>query len=195
MALPPAEGIGLTKHPLSSSNYPTYFFASDEGTGVGSVGSGYLDFFCNYTKVAELTSTGFAITTADYFTIAGAIVDPYKTVMVPLVLATSAIDQWVFIAPRAMKLAGIKEVHTTKASDSGSIVVRKATGTQSITAGTALHATAIDLTAANDTTQTVTLTSSTAALTMAAGDRLSFDFSGTLTAFAGGAVELMFQAV
>lgn len=104
----------------------------------------------------------------------------------------SLADQTIFIADRAYTVIGAREVHSTAGSDAGtvSIDIKKDTGTGAPVSGNTVLASVFD---AKGTANTVVSKSPTAVgadKLLAAGDRLSVDFVGTLTALAGVAIEV-----
>jgi hypothetical protein len=106
---------------------------------------------------------------------------------------TSLIDQVLFICPvgQSYQLVSADEVHATAGSDASavSLQITKDTGTNAPGAGTDLLTNntnvGFDLKGTANTVQNGTLTATTASLVFVAGDRLSIDFAGTLTALAG----------
>jgi hypothetical protein len=104
-------------------------------------------------------------------------------------LATQAF----FIADRAMVVTGISEVHATAGSDAGSVTMQIThdTGTQAPGAGAVVQSNSFNLKGTANTVQSAALLSPTGTgspatgLLLAAGDRLSAVFTGTLTALAG----------
>jgi hypothetical protein len=108
-------------------------------------------------------------------------------------------DQCFFIANRAYTVKAIREVHATAGSDASAVNVQvtKDTGTQAPGAGTDLLTNntnaGFDLKGTANTVQVGALVATAGALDLAAGDRLSVDFAGVLTALAGlvVSVELM----
>jgi hypothetical protein len=103
----------------------------------------------------------------------------------------------IFIADGPYQVTAIREVHSTAGSDAGavSVTVTKDTGTQAPGAGTALLTAVLDAKATANTVQKGTLIATAATLTLAAGDRLSVLFAGTLTALAGVAVAVSLKRV
>lgn len=103
----------------------------------------------------------------------------------------SLIDQAFFIADRAYNVISIFEVHKTAGNDAGAVNLQvvKDTSTNAPGAGTDLLTNntnaGFDLKGTASTVQTGTLTATAASLKLAAGDRLSVDFAGTLTTLAG----------
>lgn len=98
------------------------------------------------------------------------------------VLAAS-VDNTVYIARRNCKVTSVKFVLTVAGGASAAALLKKCTGTQAPSAGTAFTS-SMDLngTTANTVT-TPTLTES--ATYLAAGDRIGLDLSGTLTSLVG----------
>lgn len=130
------------------------------------------------------------------------------TSFVPLTLfdvtvrqAASPADECFFIANRACKVIAIRQVHSTAGSDglAVNLQVTKDTSTNAPGAGTDLLTNntnaGFDLKGTANTVQTGTLTSTAASLLLAAGDRLSLDYAGTLTAVAGVVVTVTLEYV
>lgn len=105
----------------------------------------------------------------------------------------NSVDGHVFIADRAYVVVSAKEIHSTAGGSSAAVQVRKCTGTTAPASGTAIAQATFDLTATVNTTQTATLSATAADYTLAAGDKLAFDFSGTLTSLVG-AVTIVLRA-
>jgi hypothetical protein len=133
----------------------------------------------------------FAVTTADKLTVAGVIVSPTKSISVQCPANADCVDKAFFIADRAYQVTAIGEVHSA-AGTNGSAVnlqVTKDVTTDAPGAGTDLLTNntnaGFDLKGTANTVQAGTLTATTASLQLAAGDRLSLDFAGTLTTLAG----------
>jgi hypothetical protein len=110
----------------------------------------------------------------------------------------SLADQSFFVANRAYEITAIREVHSTAGSDGGavSLQVTRDTTTAAPGAGTdslTNNANAgFDMKGTANTVQTGTLA---ATPTLAAGDRLSVDFAGTLTALAGVTVTVSLKCI
>src|SRR6059058_2039095 len=108
-------------------------------------------------------------------------------------LATLLVDQALFICPagQSYQVVSADEVHATASTDAAAVNLQltKDTGTQAPGAGVDLltnnTAAGFNLKGTANTVQSATLSATTADLTLAAGDRLSIDFAGTLTALAG----------
>lgn len=91
-----------------------------------------------------------------------------------------------FIADQAYTVTAISYINKTAGTVAGATAtVTKDTGTAAPGAGTALLSAPFTCLAVANTLATGTLTATTTALTLAAGDRLSVLFAGTLTTLAG----------
>lgn len=106
--------------------------------------------------------------------------------------------QTFFIADRAMVITAISEVHSTLGTDSGAVTMQVSheTGVQAPGTGTVVQSNSFNLKGTINTVQNATLNGPTKiggqdpSLILAAGDRLSVVFTGTLTALAGVVVTL-----
>lgn len=112
------------------------------------------------------------------------------TVTVSVELLASSVDKWVFIADRAYQVVQIEEIHSVVGGASAAVRPRKVTNASAPGAAAGanvkeLTQAAFDLTATVNTTQTATLTATAADLQLADGDKISLDFSGTLTGLVG----------
>ncbi|NBQ70349.1 MAG: hypothetical protein EBU46_16550 [Nitrosomonadaceae bacterium] len=96
-------------------------------------------------------------------------------------------DAAFFVANSALEILSIREVHSAAGSDSGAVTlnVTKDTGTNAPGAGVTVQTGTFNLKAAANTVQTATLTATAANKKLAAGDRLSANFTGTVTDVAG----------
>lgn len=105
--------------------------------------------------------------------------------------ATEMVDQSFFVANAAYQVTAIRQVHAVAESTAATlnIQVTKDTGTNAPGAGTDLLTNntnaGFDGKATANTVQTGTLTATTASLQLAAGDRLSVDFSASATELVG----------
>ena len=114
--------------------------------------------------------------------------------VVTVPIDANSVDQDVFIAPFPCFVSQIQGTKSTAGGSGAEVVVRKCTGTTAPASGTALHATAIDLTTgvAVNTVISPTLTANEQHRRLAVGDRLAIDMGGTLTALVGSvAIELV----
>ena len=120
---------------------------------------------------------------------------------VPLVLNSAAVDQTAFIADRAYVVERVEEVHATAGSDAGAVTldVKKCTGTTAPASGTTVLGSTFNLKSTANTVVTKSRSNegvvSTPVATLAAGDRLSIDITGTTTAYAGGLVTIVLSPV
>ncbi len=94
-------------------------------------------------------------------------------------------DQSFYVAPARCRVISIRAVPNVVGSDAGAVTgaVKKCTGTQAPSAGTAVHAGSIDL--KGTVNAVVTPAVASAAATLSAGDRLAFDGTGVMTAATG----------
>lgn len=109
-------------------------------------------------------------------------------------LLAASVDKWVFVAQRACKLVGIKEIHSVVGGSGAVVTPRKVLAATVAAPGAAVAAGITELTTAAiglettaDTTQTPTLTATIADRSFAAGDKLGLNFAGTLTGLVGSA--------
>jgi hypothetical protein len=119
-------------------------------------------------------------------------------------IASSVADVQFFTAPVKCQVVTIREVHATAGSDGSAVsgTIRRCQGTEAATAGDdLLGSTKIDFkgTALTeqkfDAADSGELTSTTASLTLEAGDRLSLDVTGTTTALAGVIISVLLERV
>jgi hypothetical protein len=99
----------------------------------------------------------------------------------------NSVDENVFIAPFACKLVRAQEAHSVVGGAGAQVDVKKCTGTTAPASGTSMLGSVFDLTSgvAVNTVTDKTLATSSSTLTLAAGDRVSLDFTGTLTGLVG----------
>lgn len=124
--------------------------------------------------------------------------NPTFEIEVPIVANAGAVDQAFFLSQVPCKVIGISYIHATAGTGSGSVNVQvtKDTGTDAPGAGTDLLTNntnaGFDCKGTANTVQTGALVTTTA-VNLAAGDRLSLDFAGTLTSLAGVLVSVRLQ--
>lgn len=101
-------------------------------------------------------------------------------------LATS-VDKVSFVADRPYRVKGIRARVEVAGTDPSAVtaVVRKAASGTAIASGTALHSGTINLKGTAATNQTLTLSTTSTDLNIAAGDAIGIDFTGVLTAATG----------
>jgi hypothetical protein len=113
----------------------------------------------------------------------------------------SPADEAFFIAPVACKVVRIDEIHATAGSDGSAVNLQivKDTGTNAPGAGTDLLTNntnaGFDMKGTANTVQNGTLVATAGVTTLAAGNRLSADYAGTLTALAGVCVTVTLELV
>lgn len=101
------------------------------------------------------------------------------------------VDQNVFIADRAYHVQEVRESHAVAGNDAGAVScdVKKATGTTAIASGTTVLGSTFDMKGTANTVVTKSRSNggvlSTPVATLAAGDRLGLDYTGTITTLAG----------
>jgi hypothetical protein len=119
-------------------------------------------------------------------------------------IASSVADVQFFTAPVKCQVVAVREVHATAGSDGSAVsgTIRRCQGTEAATAGDdLLGSTKIDFkgTALTeqkfDAADSGELTSTTANLTLEAGDRLSLDVTGTTTALAGVIITVLLKRI
>jgi hypothetical protein len=107
------------------------------------------------------------------------------------------VDQHFFVANRDYRVMAIRQVHSTLGTNGSAVTldVKKSTSTQAAASGTTMLSATFDMKASINTVRLGTLTSTEADLRLAPGDRISIDYTGTLTALAGVVVVVTLQAV
>jgi hypothetical protein len=99
--------------------------------------------------------------------------------------AAATVEQDFFIADRPYEVTGVRQTHSVAGGSGAAVVVEKCTGTQAPAGGVPIHVGSFDLTATANTVQTALPSATAADRVLAAGDRLSIDFAGTLTGLVG----------
>lgn len=99
----------------------------------------------------------------------------------------SSIDKTFFVATRKCRVKAITGRVTAAGTDVGAVtaIVRKVPSGTAIGSGTALHSGTYNLKGTADTNQSLTLSTTSSDLDLAAGDALAVDFTGVLTAATG----------
>jgi len=112
-------------------------------------------------------------------------------------IASSVADVQFFTAPVKCQVVTIREVHATAGSDGSAVsgTIRRCQGTEAATAGDDLLSATINFKGTALTEQTPALTTTTANLTLEAGDRLSLDVTGTTTALAGVIITVLLKRI
>lgn len=134
------------------------------------------------TATSLTTSTG-TVSTADGLTVGGVIVPQELVITCTVPTQATLTEQNLFVATRAYQVTSIRVVPDVAQGGALTGTVVKAVSTATpVNSTTPMHtANAIDFNATAHTVQTITLTSTTADLVLAAGNRIALDLSGALT--------------
>lgn len=99
----------------------------------------------------------------------------------------ASVDKTFWVAARKCRVKSIIGRVTVAGTDAGAVtaIIRKVPSGTAIGSGTALHSSSFNLKGTADTNQTLTLSTTSSDLDMAAGDALAADFTGVLTAATG----------
>jgi hypothetical protein len=108
--------------------------------------------------------------------------------------AATAVDRNVFVADRAYQLVSVEAAHAT-ASTSGTLDIEKCTGTTAPGSGTSMLTGTLDLAGAANTVVSGTLHATAANTVLADGDRIAYDFGGTVTNLVGAAVTIVLRPI
>lgn len=185
-----AAGTGIFTSP-SGTNTLQGDVVISEGKDLGMSGA---STFTTGTGAVSLngdttvaTAKTLAVTDADALTVGGVIV-PQEEVIVWQIDASS-VDENIFIASDAWNITHIEEVHAVAGThgDPVTLMVRVCGGTEAPANGDATQSAAFDLKGTANTVQAATLTET---ITLADGDRIALDYTGDLTALAGGVVTI-----
>jgi hypothetical protein len=145
--------------------------------------------------------TRLNVTTTDGLSENEVIIPKYIPVTFSMLANGSLADQAFFVSDRAYQVVAITEVHSVAGNDAGAVNVQvtKDTGTQAPGAGADLLTNntnaGFNLKGTANTPQTGGLTATVANLKLAAGDRLSVDFAGTLTTLAGVVITVLLKRI
>lgn len=129
---------------------------------------------------------------------AGGIILPlYHHITKSFTTNAQLVDVHEFIADDSYEIVSASEIHAVAGTDPGavSLDIKKCTGTQAPAAGTTMLAAPFNLKGAAQTVQHATLTAIGANRRIARGDRIAFDFIGTLTAVDGVTVRITLRRV
>lgn len=117
---------------------------------------------------------------------------------IPFKANAEAVDSVVFVADRDYEIGEISESHVTAGSDGGSVVadVKKAASGTSIVAGTSVLTSTFNLKSTVNVPVRKTVSNGGISQTrttriLSAGQQLGVDFTGTMTAYAGGAITII----
>jgi hypothetical protein len=100
-------------------------------------------------------------------------------------LSSASVDGPVFIAPRGYKVVSVKVIASTAGASSSTVGVRKCTGTTAPASGTLVTTAALALDGTINTTVAGTLSATASDYTLAAGDKLAIDMTGTISSLVG----------
>lgn len=140
----------------------------------------------NYANTADFEALRYD--SDNELRIGGEVRTPFQqTITLALPLNAGAVDQCVFIAPYALTVSGITEIHATAGNDSGAVTINLTKDVSGTVpgAGTTIMSGTFNAKGTANTAQTATLTSTSADLNFAAGDRIGANFVGTVTTLAG----------
>ena len=145
-------------------------------------------------RVANLYVDGNVITSGT-MTVGGVIVPQYWDFNVPI--SASSVDCNIFVPTSSWKVIAVSEVHTVGGSDSGAVTMQimKCTGTQAPSAGSAVLNSTINLKGTANTIASGAVVVGSGLMKINATERLAIDFTGTMTALAGGVVTVRMQRI
>lgn len=103
----------------------------------------------------------------------------------------AATNQTFFIAPHAMRVIGLNEIHTVAAGGTSTLTVESITGVTAPGSGHSTQTGSFNLNATANTFQTGTLSATAAYDTLAVGDRLGIVFANAIQSTAGVNVSVM----
>lgn len=109
----------------------------------------------------------------------------------------SLADQAFFVANQNLTITGVSVIWSAAGTNGSAVTidVKKDTGTTAPAGGTTVLAAALSVKTTANTVANPALSATASVLSMAAGDRLSVDFTGTLTALAGVVVVVAFAPI
>jgi len=169
---------------------------------LGLLPAGYLpgkDYDNNYqmswASATGLTSVeGVRVDSGDYLRLGRSrTLDAPKIATFEMAANGSLADQCFFIADQAYEVSAILEIHSTAGTDAGAVtvdIVKDVSGVAP-TGGVSVMASPLSLKATANTFQAISASSDRAAITLAAGDRLSVNFTGVLTSVAGVVIQVI----
>lgn len=171
----------------------SYGFVNDRNTGMHSTGADQVQLMTGGTAALTVNSSQVVniAAGADKFTVNSVIVPQAIEVSHHAQAATAMVDQSFFVANRAYQVTAVKFVHAVAETTAGSLLVQvtKDTSTDAPGAGTDLLTNSagagFNCKSTANTVQSGTLTATTASLQLAAGDRLSVDYTAAATELVG----------
>lgn len=119
--------------------------------------------------------------------IQGSQLDDGGFIQVDIEWLAASVDKVSFVADRPYRVKGIRARVEVAGTDAGAVtvaVVKAASGT-AVASGTALHSGTANLKGTAATNQTLTLSTTSTDLDIAAGDAIGANFTGVLTAATG----------
>lgn len=152
--------------------------------------NGFTQFFRRATGNLILPLIG---SDGDSATLAGTAVQSNFTTKTFAINANATLATQAFwIADREYFITGLSEVHAVAGNDSGAVTgyITKERGTQAPGTGVSVMTSTFNLKGTANTPQTGTVSTNNEYLRVAAGDRLSFVFTGVLTTLVGVVVEV-----
>ena len=196
-------GVAESIETLNGESVLALKFASNQPTPAVSTGANTVGMMgLDANNVIQIPGPGVPAVAVNIgnggdVTINGQIQAPamYKTVTYNDTLNASIGTTPFFIADQPYTVIGVNYVNKTAGTGTGTVTITKDTGTAVPGGGTPLLASTISVTAvANTVTPGTLIAAGSAALTLAAGDRLSALFAGTLTTLAGVVITVTLQA-
>ena len=157
------------------------------------------DFDNNYqvswSSASGLTSIdGVRVDTGNFLRLGRSrTLDAPKIIRFSMAANASLADQCIFIADQAYEVAAALEIHSVAGSDAAAVtvdIVKDSSGTAP-TGGVSVLASTFSLKATANTYQVLAASTTPSAISLAAGDRLSVNFSGVLTDVAGLVIEVV----
>jgi hypothetical protein len=112
---------------------------------------------------------------------------PGAAMFVSIEYLAASVDKVAFVAPRKMRVVSITGRVEAAGTDGGAVTlaVKKAASGTAIASGTALHSSTMNLKGTAATNQTLTLSTTSTDLDIAAGTAIGLDFTGVLTTATG----------
>lgn len=193
-----ASVAGVSGDKIEVNSYDRVDIARYKADGAITAGADVYPGATGYVSATvQGTRIGIALnTTTTAGDIVKVVLHPTKNdrIIVTGTFNASSVDQAIFIAPpnASYTVISINVSFSVAGGASAAVRPRKITDTSApgASAGTTVKelSTAADLTATANTTQALTLSTTATDLNIAAGNRICLDFSGTLTALAGGVI-------
>jgi hypothetical protein len=162
-------------------------FGADVGLTVQAADAGQT---ANLLELKNSAGTTVAsISNAGLLTVASA---TGQRVVLTTELLAASVDKWLFVADRAYIVTSVGEIHSVAGGAAAAVRPRKITAASTAAPGavvaagiTEITSAAIDLTTTANTSQAGALSATASDFTLAVGDKIGLDFSGTLTGLVG----------